>query len=135
MSMKDFVDTLTEEQRAALMEALGVSENKNEPPEDFATQEPEEEVPEMPNDFTMKRSKINTMKQNGRREKVQASQNQWVDNGNDHKDIKTPNTMRTPRNRKPPKKKNVVCHVCGKKQEVTASLVYGEFYRCDRCTG
>ena len=100
--MKDFVDTLTEEQRAALMEALGVSENKNEASENFATQEPEEEVPEMPNDFTMKRSKINTMKQNGRREKVQASQNQWVDNGSDHKDIKTPNTTRTPRNRKPP---------------------------------
>lgn len=128
--MKDFVDTLNEEQKAALIKALGINDSKN------VKQEPvPEEVPELPNDFTMKRSKINTMKQNGRRERVQATKNEWVDNGKEHSEIKTPTTARTPRSRKPPSKKDVVCHVCGKSQKVNSSLVYGEYYRCDRCTG
>jgi RNase P subunit RPR2 len=83
----------------------------------------------------MKRNKINTMKQNSRREQVKANRNEWIDTGNEHADIKTPQKTLTPRNRKPPRKKNVTCHKCGKTQQVNANLVYGEFYRCDRCVG
>lgn len=141
-NMKEFVELLTPEQKKALLEALTGEEAK--PENEYGLQQKEsvsasndneEEVPEMPNDFTMKRSKINTMKQNSRREQVKAHQNQWVDTGNEHADIKTPQKTLTPRNRKPPKKKNVTCHKCGKTQQVNANLVYGEFYRCDRCVG
>ena len=55
--------------------------------------------------------------------------------GSEAKDVTTPEVSRTPRNRKPPAKKTVTCHACGKTFKVNANMVYGEYYRCDNCTG
>ena len=42
---------------------------------------------------------------------------------------------RTPRRRGKPTKKEVECHICGKVFSMNANLVYGEYVRCNRCTG
>lgn len=71
---------------------------------------------------------------NRRREPVRARENQWKDEG-EFKDIETPNYEKTPRRRQPPKKVNVECSVCGKSFKADSRFVYGEFHRCNRCTG
>jgi hypothetical protein len=130
MSMKDFVETLSDEQKAALLEALNDKDS-------VASQTVPEEVNQettrsITEDFTM--HKKSSLQNNSRRMPVKAKENTWTDTG-EFKEVATPNTARTPRNRQPPQKKNVTCHVCGKSQNVNASIVYGEYYRCDRCTG
>lgn len=117
MSMKDFVDTLTDEQKKALMEAL--VGGKSDQPESTINE-----------DFTM--TQVNSSK--NKREPVRAGKNTWTDNGED-RHIVTPEKPPTPRNRKPPKKRDVKCSVCGKTQQVNSSLVYGEYYRCNNCIG
>tara|TARA_B100000902_G_scaffold284953_1_gene270955 strand:- start:8275 stop:8649 length:375 start_codon:yes stop_codon:yes gene_type:complete len=123
MSMNEFVKTLSEEQKAALLSALAETEE---------VIEEAEETSDITEDFRV--VKKSSLKSNGRREPVKARQNTWTDTG-EHKDIATPDVQRTPRNRPPPRKKNVVCNACGKSFKVNASIVYGEYYRCDRCTG
>lgn len=120
MSMDEFVNTLSDEQKQALMKALSAE----------AVEKKEEEIS---GDFTMNKpsSKIQSQK---RRESVRGKENSWTDTG-EHRDIETPDKAQTPRNRPKPKKKQVKCHACGKTSTVNASLVYGEYYRCDRCTG
>lgn len=129
MSVKDFVNTLTEEQKKALLEALtGEEIDTNIQPEpteeDFLKKNTVNEGFEMPSS-TGKRPQ---------RGSVKAGQNTWVDEG-EHKDVITPKSKITPRNRKPPKTKDVTCHVCQKKFKINPSLTYGEYYRCDRCSG
>ena len=65
---------------------------------------------------------------------VKFKKNNWQDNG-EFKDVETPEVKRTPRKRNAPTKKKVECHVCGKEFTMNANLVYGEFIRCNRCTG
>ena len=130
MSMDDFIQTLSDEQRAALLKALTGDDFKPEVESRWQHEEPISEA--VDGDFTMhKKTELSKQK---RREKVKASDNTWTDTG-EHRDVETPDTARTPRNRSAPKKKDVTCHICGKKSKVNASLMYGEFYRCDRCTG
>ena len=66
---------------------------------------------------------------------VKFKKNNWQDDGAEFKDIETPQIKRTPRKRNAPVKKKVECHVCGKEFTMNANLVYGEFVRCNRCTG
>jgi len=127
MSMDDFIKTLNVEQKAALLKALNAGDYSQEPP---PSQEKVHEQAEQ--DFAM--HKNNNLQSNSRRVPVQAQQNTWTDEG-ELKDVTTPEIKRTPRTRKSPRKKTVKCHVCGKESKVNASLVYGEYYRCDRCTG
>ena len=131
--MDDFIKMLSEEQKAALLKAL--SGGDFEPEKIVSTtlapaSKPSNNISE---DFTMKSDK--SVKENTKRVAVKGKENTWSDDGTECANIKTPDTPRTPRQRKPPKMKSVTCHVCNKKEEVNASLVYGEFYRCDRCTG
>ena len=132
MSMKDFVDTLNEEQKKALLDALTSKEvDTNVQPE------PKEEDFIRKNtvgieEFTMNTAKSSALKANKRREPVKARENLWKDSG-EHKNIKTPKTKRTPRTRPSPVKKDVVCSVCGKKEKINSNFVYGEFYRCNEC--
>lgn len=121
MSIEDFVKTLTDKQKAELIAALNSKEgvNSNLQKEEINSE-----------DFTMTR---NTSSKN-KREKVKAKKNTWIDTGED-RHIVTPEKPLTPRTRKPPAKKNVQCSVCGKKYSINASLVYGEYYRCDNCIG
>ena len=121
MSMDEFVNTLSEEQKQALLKALS-GDNKSE-----------EEQVEIQDDFTMNKpsGKIQNQK---RRESVRARENTWSDTG-EHRDIETPEASQTPRTRAKPKKKQVRCHACGKTSMINSNLVFGEYYRCDRCTG
>ena len=69
---------------------------------------------------------------------VRAQSNTWVDNGEDRDDGYNPdNYKKVPRQRQD--SRNVLvektCSCCNKRFKVNPSLVYGEFFRCDRCTG
>lgn len=130
MSMDEFVKTLSGEQKEALIKALNSKEA-------FSTHPPHiqselEETNDITDDFRV--VKKSTLGSNRRREPVKARENTWTDTG-EHREVETPNVQRTPRNRPPPKKKHVTCNACGKKYQVNANIVYGEYYRCDRCTG
>ena len=128
MSMDDFIKTLSEEQKASLLKALSGGDFKKE---DLPKQN--EAVEKDPEDFTM--NKNASTKGNTKRVPVRGGENSWSDDGIECADIKTPESPRTPRNRRPPDMKQVTCHICGKKEKVNSNLVYGEFYRCNRCTG
>ena len=136
MNLKSLVESLSIEEKEQLLDLLteDTSTWTTMPPHIVEEMEAETEDPPKREveDFTMHRT--TNLKNNGRREAVRAGKNTWTDTG-EHKDVQTPNVERTPRNRAAPQKKTVTCHVCGKKQKVNASLVYGEFYRCDSCTG
>jgi hypothetical protein len=74
----------------------------------------------------------------GRKESIQVTKNQFVDDGTEAKDKTniTPDVEPVPRNRKPAKFINLECHACGKSFKVSASIARaGEYYRCDRCIG
>lgn len=145
MSMDEFVQTLSEEQKAALIKALGGNtevesrwqheEPISEAVDGVAKEEPKPSKQRETEDFTMRKEGSSGLPSSSRREPVRARKNTWVDTGSEAKDVTTPEVSRTPRNRKPPAKKQVTCHACGKKFKVNASIVYGEYYRCDRCTG
>ena len=120
--MDEFIQTLSEEQKQALMKALSGGTAKQEPTKENNVDE----------DFRV--AQPSRLPSNGRREPVTAKDNTWSDNG-EFRDVETPEITKTPRNRSAPKMKTVKCHVCGKSNKINANLVYGEFYRCDRCTG
>ena len=82
------------------------------------------------NDFTVTRetSKIH------RKTPVKFKRNEWKDEG-DFRDIETPYFEKTPRNRPKPSKEQVECHVCGRTFSINSNLVYGDYHRCNKCTG
>lgn len=130
MSMKDFVDTLNEEQRKALLEALSSKDSVSS-----------QVVPEKVNQETKKHLKsdfiANTkakspISNNKRREPVRGRENRWEDTG-EFRDVVTPDIEPTPRRRSPPRKIDVECSSCGKSFKVDSRFVYGEYYRCNRC--
>lgn len=142
MSMEDFVKTLTDEQRLALLKALSGGDSKAEVPDEplnthppfvdtsrWQHEEPVSEAVDGPADFTMDKDRASK-----KRTPIVASKNTWKDTG-EHSDVSTPDVARTPRNRPPPKKKEVRCHSCGKTFSVSPSVMFGEYYRCDRCIG
>lgn len=144
MNLKALVASLSDEEKKELLEIMSSTNDdaivredeprNTHPPfiDDSRWQHEEPVSQSVDPDFTMnKKTQLNKQK---RREKVRASDNTWTDTG-EHRDVETPKTDRTPRNRVPPKKKTVKCHVCGKNSTINATLVYGEYYRCDRCTG
>lgn len=119
MSMKDFVDTLSSEQKKALMDAL--TQNNNEPQTNTSDD----------NNFTVNSKKTTN---NRRKEPVKARKNEWVDTG-EFRDDETKYGERTPRSRKPFTKVNVECSVCGRSFKADPKYIYGEYHRCSRCTG
>jgi len=128
MNLENFVQGLTIQEREELLDILlQNTENSTTMPPHI---EKSTAVSVEKEDFTMKPSNV----KDARRQKVSAKSNTWTDTG-EHKDISTPDITKTPRNRPAPKKKTVTCHICGKKNNVNASLTYGEFYRCDSCVG
>lgn len=139
MSMDDFIKTLTAEQKAALIEAL--SDNNTTPEQPLNTHTPSIDTSEAVNgsvedveveeNFNVVRKPTKFSKS---KEPVRARENTWTDTGED-RHIETPKSHITPRTRKAPSKKTVKCHACGKTEKVNAGLVFGEYYRCDRCIG
>jgi len=125
--MEEFVNTLSDEQKKALLDALSdkdklVAEKVNKQTkriisENFIVETKQESI------------KSQT---NRRREPVRARENRWEDTG-EFRDIETPDVERTPRKRQPPKKIDVECSSCGKSFKVDSRFVFGEYYRCNRC--
>lgn len=139
MSMNDFVDMLSKEQKLALLKALQEdsptvssvpSEVKQETvkhiQEDFS-----EDKGNVTEDFRVSSIKNNN---NKRREPVKARKNEWVDEGED-RHIETKYGARTPRTRESSKKMDVECSVCGRSFKTDPKYVYGEYHRCSRCVG
>ena len=157
MSMDDFMRSLSDQQKAMFLAAL---QDSGTPPEAEVTgdeddsQEALERVltgrwtTTMPphikkefenedtttsvSDFTMKSK--SGVKPQKRKERVAAGKNTWSDSG-ESKDVQTPNIAMTPRTRPPARMVDMNCHVCGKSFSINSSLVYGQFYRCDGCSG
>jgi hypothetical protein len=71
---------------------------------------------------------------NNRKVPVKFKKNKWKDDG-EFSDVETPQFEKTPRRRSKPNKRQVECHVCGKEFSINENLIYGEFHRCNRCTG
>lgn len=130
MNLKALVDSLSTKEREELLNILtgSISTWTTMPP--HIVDNAPSAVQTIATDFTMNIKK--TALNNKRKEPVKSAGNQFVDTGED-RDIETPNKPLTPRTRKPPAKKNVTCHVCNKQYKINASLVYGEYYRCDNC--
>ena len=128
--MEKFLSSLSEEQKRELQEALEwENEGGSIPSKDSASVPPIVEA-----DFAVKNRQVNKIK---RREQVKAGKNQWIDDG-EFKNIDTPlpdDFERTPRRKSPPKKTEVECHMCGKSFKQDARYAYGDFPRCNRCTG
>jgi len=82
-------------------------------------------------DFVVQRD---TTSGGSKKQPVKGGKNTWTDKG-EHKDIDTPEYEPSTRSRPATHRVNKVCHVCGKKFEIVASLVSGEFMRCDSCIG
>lgn len=115
---------LSKEQKLALLKAL----------QEDATgaSEVSEQVNNINDDFRIDKSKTST--NNRRKEPVKGRKNEWVDTG-ESRDIETPYGERTPRTRKPSKKIDVDCSVCGRSFKTDPKYVYGEYHRCSRCVG
>jgi formylmethanofuran dehydrogenase subunit E len=134
--VKALLDSLTPDQKEDLIRGILNSNVKGgESPEvknneEAVSSDPRSTVNE---DFSVTREKIK-----GTKKVVKFRKNEWVDDGemrdgdvNYEKLEKT----RTPRRRSQPNKKQVECHVCGKSFAINENLVYGEYIRCNRCTG
>lgn len=140
MSMNDFVNMLSTEQKLALLKAL----QDNSPTVSPVPEEVRQETVNHINDTTpvdknnisddFRVSSIKNTNNGKRREPVRGRENRWKDEG-EFRDIETPKFEKTPRRRDPPRKVDVECHVCGRTFKEDARYVYGEYPRCNRCTG
>jgi hypothetical protein len=123
-----FLSSLSDEQKAQLMQALMPSESKETTQIKATTTKPPKVVGE---DFMVTKADSTN---NRRKEPVRGRENRWRDEG-EFRDIETPEFQKTPRRREASKKLDLECHVCGKSFKEDARFVYGEFPRCNRCTG
>lgn len=133
MSMNDFINMLNKEQKLALLKAL----QDDSPTISSVPEEVKKESIEHINQTTNNSEDFRISyikKDNRRKEPVKARKNEWVDTG-EFKDIETPYGERTPRNRKPSKKIDVECSVCGRSFKTDPKYIYGEYHRCSKCTG
>ena len=69
-----------------------------------------------------------------RTEAIVAQENQFVDDGEEARDVQTPEYTPSPRTREPTKLIEVSCHICGVKSMLSEATVGGEFYRCENCS-
>ena len=125
MNMKDYIGSLSESEKAELRKAL--LEQNNTPKGD----EPPEE-PFVDEDFTVQNREPKSNR--GRSEVKGRGKNKWKDEG-ELRDVETPDFEKTPRRRSAPNKVRVECHVCGKSFKSDPRYVYGEYHRCNKCTG
>lgn len=136
MSMNDFINMLSDEQKQALLKAL----TSNSPTVNAVPEEVREEsiktiqsstpTASVKEDFIMNKQ-ISSVR---RKEPVRGRKNNWEDTGED-RHIETPYFERSPRKREPYKKVEVECHICGKTFKEDPKCLGGEYYRCNRCTG
>ncbi len=133
--VKTLLESLTDEQKAQLVQGLLKSNENEEVPvlkEEAVSSKPRSNVTE---DFKV----VKNDKLEKRKTPVRAKKNQWVDEGEDRDPDFDPAKFermgRASRNRGKVKKRTVECHVCGRDFQVNPALVHGEYFRCNRCTG
>lgn len=138
MDLNNFLNSLTDEQKKQLADALLSSTSNNDTDNKQSeehiirsTRSPTETV-SVGEDFRV--IKKAESQQTRRKESVRARKNEWKDTG-EFRDIHTPDFEPTPRKRQPPKKVDVECHVCGRSFKVDQRFVFGEYYRCNKCVG
>lgn len=139
MDLNNFFNSLTDEQKKQLANALLESTSNSTPaPENKQSEEHIIRSTRSPTsstsvgeDFIVKKVDNQSAR---RKESVKARKNQWEDTG-EFRDVHTPDFERTPRRREAPRKEDVECHVCGKSFKIDPRFSYGEYYRCNRCTG
>ena len=89
------------------------------------------------NQFAMSKSKSNVIDKSGKKQPIYIGprDNKYSDDGLEAKDVKTPDTPRVERARKPAEatKVEMTCQVCGKKEKVLRDYIYTEYYRCESC--
>ena len=124
---EEFLSSLSVEEKEQFMKDMRKELNNTHTSSDAI-------APSVNEDFVVRNRKTNTIK---RREEVKAGKNQWSDTG-EFKEVDTPlpdDFAKTPRRKAPPKKSEVECHMCGKKFKQDSRYSYGDFPRCNRCTG
>ena len=131
MSMEEFVKTLSDEQRKALLYALS---DKDSLSNKLVPEKVNKQTKKIISENFIAETKQESIKSqtNRRREPVRARENRWEDTG-EFRDVETPDVERTPRKRPPPIKVDVECSSCGKSFKVDSRFVFGEYYRCNRC--
>lgn len=140
--VKALLDTMTAEQKSELLNKLmnSLAPPNQEQPKEETKEKTEEAVSSTPprrrvsEDFTVKRDE----NLDNRKTPVRARKNNWVDEGEARDtsfDYSKFEKMKTPRRRGKPKKRDVECHVCGRTFTMNEGLIYGEYVRCNRCTG
>lgn len=120
--MNEFINSLSEEQKKKLLEALLPKQDESNPTKSVVGE-----------DFRVFKTD-NKLSNQRRREPVRGKENKWRDTG-ECSDVETKYGERTPRNREAPRKSEVDCHVCGRSFKVDKRYIFGEYYRCNRCGG
>tara|TARA_Y100000992_G_scaffold302684_1_gene278360 strand:+ start:7026 stop:7433 length:408 start_codon:yes stop_codon:yes gene_type:complete len=129
--VKALLDSLTPEQKSQLIEGLL---NTNVKSDDKRVKAEPTHTSKVKEDFTVSRNE----ELDQRKKVVKARKNSWSDVGefrDEDVDYEKFEKTRTPRRRGKPKKREVECHVCGKMFSVNENMVFGEYMRCNRCTG
>jgi formylmethanofuran dehydrogenase subunit E len=130
-TLKSLLEGLTPEQKQKLTEDLLSSREDEASDADSPKPSPHPKVKE---DFSVNREQ----EDKSRKGPVKFQKNQWTDEGEDRDadfDYQKFDKMKTPRKRGKPNKIMVECHICGKNFHINQNLVYGEFIRCNTCTG
>jgi hypothetical protein len=141
--LKSLLATLSDDQKQKLMQSLLQSgdtavEEPADEPSPMAVPRPKKKVTKtvVNDDFTVTRG--NDLK-DVQRQPVKAKQNQWKDVGEDRDEDFDPEKFeklgKAQRRKVAPAKIDLECHVCGKAFKAAAGTVYGEYVRCNRCTG
>ena len=129
--VKTLLESLSEEQKAQLVQGLLGSVQKEQPVE--KTEETVSPVKSVGDDFRVTNSQGQVSKG---KTPVRARKNSWKDDGSfqlEGEDEWATTRKRTPRSRGKATKVEVECSVCGKTFMENPNLIYGEYHRCNRC--
>ena len=134
--VKALLESLSKEQKEKLIqEVLNSNVKKGAEPPISEDETPEGSETKVNQDFTVTRN--NDLSRG--KTPVKARRNKWVDEGEDRDPDFDPEKFermgKSARNRGQTKKRHVECHVCGRGFHINESLIYGEYIRCNRCTG
>jgi len=129
--VKTLLDSLTDEQKAQLVQGLLKSNENTETPvaKEEAVSSNNKPKNKVREDFTVQRE------DNNRKIPVRAGKNQWSDDHEvfENTDFDYSKVQRTPRQRKAKKRVTVECSVCGKEFQKHESEMFGEYHRCNKC--
>lgn len=130
MNFEEFVNSLNDEQKKAMMTAFGVDPN-------IVKSKPDAEPKQLPSKTTVVTEDFRVVRDdnvNKGKTPVKFRKNEWEDDGEEFMDVKTPRIERMQRQRDKAKKVEVECHMCGRTFSVNPKFVFGDYHRCNRCT-